>query len=342
MVNKILLMTGLFCLLFAQSVFGQELLVKEFKELPNDLSARTQEKKDANDNTCALIKVFVPVQNASFEDSYLIDQQYTPGEYWVYMAGGASKIKVKHAEMPPIVFEFPEKLISKTTYQLVLGVKEAEAHYATFRVVSEVKNCLLYIGDQKYEVKKGQVDVKLPSGTYNYVVTDRDARHQPLEGTVEITDKDLVIPLRFNTGYTQGYLAEKAEKKQRRKEAWNEFWSNVKVSDSSNSSSSYSRSNYNTSNQWNSQARSYANTLQQPTRISNVSTYQNQQTRTNNKTVQPPTRNTNNTHQNQQTRTFNTVQQPTRNTNNTYQNQQTRTYNNTRIRPARRTIRGRR
>ena len=181
-----------------------------------------------------------------------------------------------------------------------------------------------------------------PSGTYNYVVTDRDARHQPLEGTVEITDKDLVIPLRFNTGYTQGYLAEKAEKKQRRKEAWNEFWSNVKVSDSSNSSSSYSRSNYNTSNQWNSQARSYGNTLQQPTRFSNVSTYQNQQTRTNNKTVQPPTRNTNNTHQNQQTKTFNTVQQPTRNTNNTYQNQQTRTYNNTRIRPARRTIRGRR
>ena len=189
-----------------------------------------------------------------------------------------------------------------------------------------------------------------PSGTYNYVVTDRDARHQPLEGTVEITDKDLVIPLRFNTGYTQGYLAEKAEKKQRRKEAWNEFWSNVKVSDSSNSSSSYSRSNYSTSNQWNSQTRSYNNTTQPPsTRYTNTS-YQNQQTRTYNSTQSQQPTSSSSAYQNQSTRTNNSVnQQPirsttspttrtynspsqhsTRNINNSSSyNQTTRTYNNT-------------
>lgn len=252
--------------------------------------------------------------------------------------------------MPPIVFEFPEKLIGKTTYQLVLGVKEAEAHYATFRVVSEVKNCLLYIGDQKYEVKKGQVDVKLPSGIYNYVVTDRDARHQPLEGTVEITDKDVVIPLRFNTGYTQEYLAEKAEKKQRRKEAWNEFWSNVKVTEVNNLASSSSRSNYNTTNQWNSQTRSYNNTTQQlSTRNTNTS-YQNQQTRTYNSTQSQQPTSSSSAYQNQSTRTNNSVnqqpirsttspttrtynspsQQSTRNINNSSSyNQTTRTYNNT-------------
>ena len=61
---------------------SQEIAVKSFAELPQDLAARTQEKQDANGNACALVKVVMPIQDVTFE-GWVVEQQYTPGEYWV-------------------------------------------------------------------------------------------------------------------------------------------------------------------------------------------------------------------------------------------------------------------
>ncbi len=201
---------------------GQEIAVKSFAELPQDLAARTQEKQDANGKACALIKVILPLKDATFE-GWVVDQLYTPGEYWVYMPEGSTKVTVKHAEMPPTVYEFSEKLMGKTTYQLVLEVQEVQKHYAFFQIKSNVKDCILYVDNNRYEAKKGKVEVRLPNGTYDFVLTGNDERYIPIKGTVNITDKDNYIKHACKLEYTAEYLAEKQRKKEKR----NSFWSTL-------------------------------------------------------------------------------------------------------------------
>lgn len=198
---------------------GQEIAVKSFAELPQDLAARTQEKQDANGNACALVKVVMPVQDVTFE-GWVVDQQYTPGEYWVYMPEGTSKVKIKHKDLMPLTYEFSEKLMSKTTYQLVLEVNEVQKHFAFFQIKSNVKDCVLYIDNNRYEAKSGKVEVRLPNGTYDYVLTGNDGRYTPVKGTVEITDKDTYQKQTCKLEYTAEYLAEKQRKKEKRNSIW--------------------------------------------------------------------------------------------------------------------------
>ena len=201
---------------------SQEIAVKSFAELPQDLAARTQEKQDANGNACALVKVVMPIQDVTFE-GWVVEQQYTPGEYWVYMPEGTSKVKIKHKDLTPLVYEFSEKLVGKTTYQLVLEVNEVQKHFAFFQVKSNVKDCVLYIDNNRYEAKKGKIEVRLPNGTYDYVLTGNDGHYTPVKGTVNITDKDSYIKQNCKLEFTPEYLAERQRKKEKR----NSFWSTL-------------------------------------------------------------------------------------------------------------------
>lgn len=198
---------------------SQEIAVKSFAELPQDLAARTQEKQDANGNACALVKVVMPIQDVTFE-GWVVEQQYTPGEYWVYMPEGTSKVKIKHKDLTPLVYEFSEKLVGKTTYQLVLEVNEVQKHFAFFQVKSNVKDCILYVDNNRYEAKSGKVEVRLPNGTYDFVLTGNNDRYTPIKGTINITDKDNIVKQTCKLEYTAEYLAEKQRKKEKRKSFW--------------------------------------------------------------------------------------------------------------------------
>ena len=88
--NKVFL---LFCLCFCLSTIGlaQEMTVMSFNSLPQDLSARTHSRTDLNGDACALIKVQIPeLNNVIFEGS-IVDTEYTPGEYLVYVPKGTKK-----------------------------------------------------------------------------------------------------------------------------------------------------------------------------------------------------------------------------------------------------------
>lgn len=289
---------------------GQEIAVTSFAELPQDLAARTQEKQDANGNACALVKVVLPLKDATFE-GWVVEQQYTPGEYWVYMPEGATKVTVKHAEMPPTVYEFPDKLVGKTTYKLTLEVHENQKHYAFFKVKSNVKDCLLYIAGEQYEVKKGKVEVKLPSGTYDYVIKDKDDYYHPVSGTIDITDKDVYKTLNCQMEQTEEYkeyLAEKKEKKEKRKQ----FWNGLLNAATTTNNNTYSRPSYNTSTSYrtptgtyNSPARTQTRTSYAPVQTQTRTTNNSVQTRTNYTPAQVQTRTTNSSTKNQ-TRTSGT------------------------------------
>lgn len=110
---------------------AQQISVKSIEELTSDLTARTHPRSDINDNSCALIKVTIPmVKNLMFSGWVMGDVDYHPGEYWVYVPEGTKKIKFQHEDFAPgeIVFDIPIKKLC--VYRVTLDVPEV-TKYAT-------------------------------------------------------------------------------------------------------------------------------------------------------------------------------------------------------------------
>jgi len=99
------------------------------KMADNDLTARTNLRLDINQKPAALIKVQLPEEGATFENSYLLsgDIAYKTGEYMVYMGEGAKKLKVKFPKCLPVEVVFEDygiqKLEGKVTYILKIIVE---------------------------------------------------------------------------------------------------------------------------------------------------------------------------------------------------------------------------
>lgn len=101
-------------------VMAQELNVKSFEVKSNDLTARTQGRKDNNGNDCALVKVQLAASGAKFEGNVVGDVKYDTSEYWVYMPQGSKRLTVKLEGYLPMEVSFEDKgvkaLEAKTTY----------------------------------------------------------------------------------------------------------------------------------------------------------------------------------------------------------------------------------
>jgi formylglycine-generating enzyme required for sulfatase activity len=95
---------------------------------PMDLSASTQPRNDLNGNPCALVKVQLPIEGASFEGNVLGEAAFKQGEYWVYMSEGSYLLQVKHSSFYPMMVNFRDydirKVESKTTYILTIGMSQ--------------------------------------------------------------------------------------------------------------------------------------------------------------------------------------------------------------------------
>lgn len=86
-IHYIYLFMLLVCSVFNSS--AQELVVKDFIHLQNDLSARavSTRRLDSNGNLCALVKVEFAVPDSKFEGYVIGDVANSNSTYWVYMCG---------------------------------------------------------------------------------------------------------------------------------------------------------------------------------------------------------------------------------------------------------------
>ena len=134
--------------------FSQELKVKSFAVAEKDLSARTNVRKDINGNVCGLVKVGLTVKGAKFEGYVVGDVKYESGEYWVYMAEGAKRLKVLNDEYTPLEVEFSnyeiDKLKGNTTYSLTLikpevAVLPAYENYKGKPVIKELIKNMVFV-----------------------------------------------------------------------------------------------------------------------------------------------------------------------------------------------------
>lgn len=97
--------------------------MESFDEAFTDLDAQKHLVEDMNGTPCALVKVQLPVEGVVFENDFIVGTpEFKTNEYWVYMAAGAAKIDIKHRDYQKLHIEFPHKLKSKTTYNLVIKV----------------------------------------------------------------------------------------------------------------------------------------------------------------------------------------------------------------------------
>ena len=119
------ILTIMICIILgAQMSFAASIKIKHFRELTQDLSNRTEVKKDINDVPCAIIKVVNADASYVFEGA-IVDKVYKAGEIWLYVSPGIKRLTIKHGSAA-LRYEFPEH-VDYAVYELAL--KSAEDSY---------------------------------------------------------------------------------------------------------------------------------------------------------------------------------------------------------------------
>ena len=150
--------------------YAQEIIIKDFMEKPSDIQARTNPRTDRNGNTCALVKGILPIlEGASFE-GWVIYTKHVPGEYQVYVPDGTKKIKLRHPSIQSTDIEFPYPLKGKNTYQVTAILPQKTSDFTIVRIVTNVKNARISVGENVYETNNGEFNIPLEKGIHNYVL----------------------------------------------------------------------------------------------------------------------------------------------------------------------------
>ncbi|CCZ80307.1 putative uncharacterized protein [Odoribacter laneus CAG:561] len=95
------LLIEIILLLSISVVEAQQLSVKSFQKLENDLSARGSEgRTDQNGDRCAIIKVVTNEKGFVFEPDALglVGSVDKTSEIWLYVPYGAKRLTIKHPE----------------------------------------------------------------------------------------------------------------------------------------------------------------------------------------------------------------------------------------------------
>ena len=220
------LLTLLLCL-FVQGLLAQELSVKSFRLLENDLTANTHATmvKDKNGEVAALIKVVTTEQGFAFDGGMtgiVLIKQGT-GEVWVYVPHGIKRINIQHQQFGVLRdYYFPIPIEKARTYELVLTTPKIETaveqkpveNYnnvrANFFVLrTNEPKASIYVDGYPYQSRNdGSIQGMLPYGEHTYQVKLRG--HETAEGTFTIDDEtvDFQIPkltkYRIPRWYIQG------------------------------------------------------------------------------------------------------------------------------------------
>lgn len=141
------------------SLSAQEILVNSFQEKPYYELTGSEIQKDANGSTCALINVYFDEKDASFEGSYVVGNSMVGNSYQVFLAGGASKMVIKHTNYLPTPIVFADyginKLESNKVYEIkLMGDKTSNAFNKD--IASENFEYLANAGDAKAQYNLGK------------------------------------------------------------------------------------------------------------------------------------------------------------------------------------------
>jgi len=167
--------------LFPLLSMGQDMSVKKFEMVANDLTARQNERLDGNNTPCALVKVELASEGAEFEGNVVGNVAYKAGVYNVYMTEGSKNLKILHPSFHPITVWFGREnssvsmLQPKMTYVLSINIpfkgQEADAGGNFFSFNIQPSSATLKVDGQFYQRDEGgSFSGFLNYGNYNYII----------------------------------------------------------------------------------------------------------------------------------------------------------------------------
>jgi hypothetical protein len=155
--KKILLLTAILSLVFSAN--AQQISVKSFRALPNDMDARQNfPEKDQNGDVCAIIKVVTTEKGFTFDIGTLgiTKTEQKASEIWVYLPHGAKRISIFHENLGQLRdYFFPEVILEGVSYELALTTDKvlttivaAEIISQWLIITSEPSGADIYLNDQ--------------------------------------------------------------------------------------------------------------------------------------------------------------------------------------------------
>lgn len=176
--------------------------VKSLSLAENDLMARVQLRNDINGIGCALVKVRVASENATFKGNIVGDITHQTSEYLVYMGESSKRLTVMIPDCLPLDVIFVDygisKLESKSTYIITIekpvGTQSLKLCPLQINVYPE--NAYVTIDNMQFIPTNGSLNLPLTVGTHKYLVQAADYTEK--EGTVNVIETDAVQTLTIN------------------------------------------------------------------------------------------------------------------------------------------------
>ncbi len=208
-----MLLTAILSLFFTAT--AQQISVKSFRALPNDMDARQNfPEKDQNGDLCAIIKVVTTEKGFSFDIGTLGITKTVPklSEIWVYVPHGAKRISIFHENLGQLRdYIFPEAINEGICYEMALTtdnvkliVVPAVIESQWFLITSDPSGADVYINDQISGKTPYQMELQI--GKYTWRLAKE--LYLPEAGAVELLPGDgnkqeLKIVLKANFGTLQ-------------------------------------------------------------------------------------------------------------------------------------------
>lgn len=173
----------LLSLLAMQLVCAQNISVKSFKLLENDLTANLKETMvvDQNGEVAALIKIITTETGFLFDVGAIgiTKTVQMPGEIWLYVPHGTQRIEINHQKLGRLAepYYFPVPIQQARTYELVLTtnlvktivVEDAGGGFLSLSVTPP--NAVVYVDDELQSLDAdGTLSLFLPYGEHTYRV----------------------------------------------------------------------------------------------------------------------------------------------------------------------------
>ena len=167
-----------------------------------DIIAGDDQRRDLNNQLCALVKVQVVDEITDVEGNVVGDIVNRGVEKWVYMAKGSRNMKIHFKSNLPVLVKFRDYKItalnSNRVYALVIQAKKADvptstvkSNYLSMEVMPANANVTIWGDDLPRKVYRPQADgtlrLLLPYGRYHYLVK-ANGYHDD-EGSVFVNDE---------------------------------------------------------------------------------------------------------------------------------------------------------
>ena len=197
----------LFSFLTILSASAQELTVTKMEPLPFDTYASVHKRVDNNEVPCAVVRVSLPLDGATFSGNVVGNVVRDVSDYLVFMPAGSKKFWVKHPNYHELEIFFGDygidRLESLATYRVTVNVPSTPASQSkqTLTIKVTPSDAVVLIDDEMVESSS----VELPVGSHKYNVAAKGYESQ--SGTVDISDTHpakLVVELDRKAASSQG------------------------------------------------------------------------------------------------------------------------------------------